>query len=526
MAIKTYTEDELRELYLAQIRTLIPTADTAPFSDFDLWARALAAASAGTQAHAASLARQRFPKDCDDSELPTQGAARGLYYLAPTKAHGQIAIYGNAGDVQPAGSTFTLADGRQYVSTADATIAAPTFATATIVEGSTRDRLLLTDTTGIDAGSILAIGSEVRIVRGVPAAGIVDLSVGLPFAPFLGLTVTGLTGAVVSVEALEAGATYNVQDRDVTVDSPAAAILGTGRLALVSGGAEAESAGELRQRIVDFDSARPAGTNVGAVQGLAKAYPDARIAEAFVYPNFGYPGALRVVAYGPSKAREISTGDTDALAAFLTAAIGSEVDLYVDPITYGTAADVDVTITPGTGYEPDWGTSTTNTATIGVGSTVSRVELTTSPVGVIPVGARVLVPVTIGSGYRTEQRQVSSVDASGIDLTSPLSGLPTSGGTVTSGSPNAAGILRALEDLFDVLGPGTYVTSASKDRLRWPNPASRFGAVVSSSLILSRLADVEGSISIDWTSGSFSTITPAALETVRLGVVTLRYVYP
>jgi hypothetical protein len=297
-------------------------------------------------------------------------------------------------------------------------------------------------------------------------------------------------------------------------------------LLLTSGGADAETPAELRQRIVDFDASRPAGTNVGAVRALATAYPDARISEAFVYPNFGYPGTLALVAYGPPNARELSTLDTTALQTFLVAAIGDEIDLTVYPIAYGSAADIDVTINPGTGYEPDWGTSTTNAYTIGVGSTTTRVELTTSPLGVIPVGGRVLVPVTVGGAYRTEQRQVSGVDAAGVDLSEALSGLPTSTGTITAGSPNAQGLLSALSKLFDELGPGTYVTAASKDRLRWPNPATRFGAVVTDSLIIGRLAAVEGSISIAWTSGSFATLTPAALETVRLGIVTLRYDYP
>jgi hypothetical protein len=38
-------------------------------------------------------------------------------------------------------------------------------------------------------------------------------------------------------------------------------------------------------------------------------------------------------------------------------------------------------------------------------------------------------------------------------------------------------------------------------------------------------AEVDGVLSIDFTSGSFATLTPAALETIRLGILTLRYEY-
>lgn len=525
MPITLYTEDELREMYLAQVRTLVDGADTSPFSDYDLQGRAIAAIAAGEQSHAASILRQRFPRDCDDSELAAHGADRGLYYLAPTKARGYIAITGNAGDVQPAGSVFSLG-ALTWTSTADAAIPMPSFSSTVILEGSTRDRLLVADSSGLSAGSVILVGSQIAAVKGVPASGILDLHVALPLAPYVGETVTQVTGALVEVEADAAGGTYNRRGIGVTLASPVGGISASADLILTSGGADAETAPEFRQRIVAFDAAPPAGTNVGAIEALALAYPDARIGAAFVFPNFQYPGRTKVIAYGPPGARELSTLTTDDLEAFLVSALGNDVDLTVEPMTYGTAAGIDVTATTGTGYEPDWGDSTTSAFVIGVGSTEVRVELTSSPVGKIPVGARVLVPVAVGDGWRTEQRKVSGVDASGIDLDTRLSGLPVSGEDVTSGSPAASAMLGALSALFDALGPGTYVSSASKERVRWPAPSTRYGAIVSSSLVLSRLATVEGLVDVVWTSGSFSTIIPAALETVRLGIVTLRYTYP
>lgn len=521
---RIYTEDEFRELIVAQVRANITGADVSLYSDYDLWARVLAAVASASQAHASAIVRQRFPTTCDDSELELHGASRGLAYLAATKSRGYVLVFGTAGDVLPAGTTFDA----EYIALADTACASGAFTPVSVAEGSGRERLILSDTSGLSVGSILSVGTQTTAVKAIPAAGIVDLLIPLSVIPFVGDLVSGVSGALVAVEAVDIGAKFNAPSgRAIAIDTipPGTSFDPDGLTAALAGGADAESASSYRGRIVDFEAGRAASTNVEAVRTAARAFPDARITEAFVYPNLGYPGHTYVVAYGAPNARELASLTTDALEAFLVALVGSEVDVTVVPISYdGTAADVDLTLLEGTGFEPDWGSTTASTFTIAIGSTVSRVELTTSPVGVIPVGARVLVPMNLGAAFRTEQRRVRAVDATGVDLDADLSGVPTAGGTVTSGSPAAQGVIDGITRAFDALGPGTYVASATKDRVRWPNPSTTGGAVVSETRILGA-CNVEGVLSADFTSGSFALRTPAALQTIRLGILTLRHTY-
>ncbi len=525
MAIRTYTEDEFRELSNAQIRSNVTGADVSPYSDYDLWARVLAAIASGSQAHAAALGRQIFPKDCDESELEAHGASRGLGYLAPTKARGYLIVEGDAGDLVPSGSLF---GGGGYVALADTVAGSGALTPVAAVEGSGRERLLVSDTSGMSVGMILAVGTQTTAVKAIPASGIVDLLLPLSVIPFVGDLVSGVAGALVPVEATATGARWNAPGGSVLAFDAVPVGTGfsdTGISASIAGGADAESASDYRGRIVDFEAGRAASTNVESVRTLARAFPDARIAEAFVYPNLGYPGHTYVVAYGAPGARELSTLATSALELFLLGGIGSEVDITVEPIAFdGTAADIDLTVLAGTGFEPDWGSSALSTFTTGPGSTTSRVELTTSPVGVITVGSRVLVPVVVGAMFRTEQRQVQAVDATGFDLTQDLSAEPASGVTITSGSAAAQRIIDSLTKYFETRGPGTYVASATKDRIRWPNPGTAGGAVVSEASLLAAAA-VEGLITAEFTSGSFATRTPAALQTIRLGALIVRHVY-
>jgi uncharacterized phage protein gp47/JayE len=525
MPQRTYTEDELREIANAQIRGNVSGADVSPYSDYDQWSRVLAAIAAGSQAHASALVRQRFPKDCDDAEVPLHGESRGLSYLAPTKARGYLIVEGAAGDVVPTGSEF--GDGT-YIALADATCSSGAFTPITVAEGSTRERLIVSSSTGVLSGTLISVGTQTSVVSTIVAPGIIDLLIPLSVIPFVGDLISGVAGALVLVEATETGSRYNAPPlTELAFDSVplGTALASVALVARLAGGGDAETASEYRARVVDYEAGRAASSNVEAVRTLAKAYPDARIAEAYVYPNLGYPGHMAVVAVGVAGARELSVYTAAALETYLVSALGSELDLTVYVVDYdGTAADIDLTLLAGTGFEPDWGTSTTNALTVGVGSTLARVELTTSPVGIIPVGARVLVPMNLGAAFRTEQRQVRGVDATGLDLDADLSAEPTGGGTITSGSPVAQSIIDSISRMFDALGPGTYVASATKDRIRWPNPATTGGAIVSETRVRSA-AEVDGVLSIDFTSGSFATLTPAALETIRLGILTLRYEY-
>ncbi len=530
MAITTYTEAQLAAFARAQIRSLFTDADVTPFSDWDLYARLVGAMAGGSQAHALALVRAMFPRTCDGATLPEHARRRGLPELGPTYARGiAVATSEIAGAVLFAGTTITRGDGVTYSTTEDAVATLSAYSGGTVYDGSSTTRLLVSSTSGIAPGDVLFVGSYPFVVLGVPCSGAVDVDGALPELPPAGSALTAIPGAAVPVVAAVRGPRGNadpIEDASATMSTPDKAWSSDVLLYRVSGGADAESEDELRARVVDFDAGRPAGTNVEAIRQTILAYPDVRIGAAFVYPNAGYPGRIVAVIYGPSGARPLSSAVAEAVESYALDVIGSEVDLSVVPLDYdGTAVDVDVTVTAGASFGPDWGSVGSESFTVAAGSDTSTVNMTSSPVGIIAPGDRVLVRVAWGVFYRTLQRRVASVSSAGVTLSEPLPRPPVVGSTITSGSPIAQGIIDAVEAMFDALGPGTYVVTDTKDRLRWPSPTSTWYAVLSDSRVLTTIADVDGVLDVTHTGGSFTTRTPAAYETLALGPLTIRYAY-
>lgn len=530
MAITTYSEAQLAAFARAQIRSLFTDADVTPYSDWDLYARLVGAMAGGSQAHALALVRAMFPRTCDGGTLPSHARRRGLAELGPTKARG-IAVCTSeiVGAVLATGSSVVRNDGVEYVTTEDAVAAQSSYAGGTVYDGSSTTRLLVSSTSLVSPGDVLLVGSYPFVVLGVPCSGAIDVDGALPELPPAGSAVVAIPGAAVPIEAVERGPRGNadpIEDVSALLTTTDEAWSPDALLYRVSGGADAESEDEQRARIVDFDAGRPAGTNVEAIRQTILAYPDTRIGEAFVFPNAGYPGRVVVVIYGPSGARPFTSELAERVETYALDVLGSEIDLAVLPLDYdGTAAEIDVTVTTSAGFGPDWGAVGAESFTVAAGSTSSVVNTTASPVGVIAPGDRILVRVSWGIYYRTLQRRVASVSTSGVTLAEALPRAPVVGSTVTSGSPAAQGVLDALDALFDSLGPGTYVVTDSKDRLRWPSPSATWYAVLSGSRVLTTIADVDGVLDVVHTSGSFATRTPAAYETIALGPVTIRYAY-
>lgn len=117
-------------------------------------ARVLAGASHGLHGHIAWAARQVFPDTADQENLLRWGRLYAIEPLAPTFATGSVVLSGTNGNVAPAGSVLLRADGVQYTTDADATIA---MGTATVdVTASVADA-----NSNCDIGMLLAFQSPI-----------------------------------------------------------------------------------------------------------------------------------------------------------------------------------------------------------------------------------------------------------------------------------------------------------------------------------------------------------------------------
>lgn len=86
-------------------------------------AKVQAGAIHGLYGYVAWAAKQVIPSDADEAQLLRWGAVFGVDRTAASKANREATMTGTSGTTIPSGTEFQLADGTEYVSTADATIA-------------------------------------------------------------------------------------------------------------------------------------------------------------------------------------------------------------------------------------------------------------------------------------------------------------------------------------------------------------------------------------------------------------------
>lgn len=93
-------------------------------------ARVVAGAAHMLHGHLDYLSRQIFPDQSDDEFLVRQASLYGIAKNPPTYAHAVVGFTGTDGTVIAAGHVLTRADGEQYTTDADATIASGTASVA------------------------------------------------------------------------------------------------------------------------------------------------------------------------------------------------------------------------------------------------------------------------------------------------------------------------------------------------------------------------------------------------------------
>lgn len=529
MPMPTRTLDESAAIARGAFRA-IPGADVSPGSDYDIEARMVAALATGNQAQAEYVARQAFPRSAEGAYLEAHIAARGLTRMPAAKATGKVQLVGTGSPAQADGSELEHDDGTAYVTTSPATLATPGWTGKTCAGDCTVTRIIVSpNVTGISEDDILAINTEQRAIRAViPSISAIDLYEPLSSAPGAGAAITAVNGAVATIEASEAGADGNKLIGDtLTLSSPATGVTATVRILDLAGGGDRESDDEMRTRCVDFDANRPGGGNSEHLRLTSRETPGVRVDDAIVYPCFRGLGTVDIVLLGVSGARRVSDQTVAAVQAQVDALVSETADVVVEAIEYtSTEYDVDVTITTELGYERDYVDTGKAIDTAPV-STTTRVYLTATLVGIAEIGDRVLITQKNAGWWKTYERTITSVQASGsdywIDLDEALPAAPVSTDpAVLPSGPLAAPAIAALESMFDALGPSRRNISPAWTWERHPLPAIAWDDTVRLSNITSALKALDGCADVSITTPS-SNQQPGAKEVAKRGRFYIRF---
>lgn len=531
MALKTQTLDELHATALGALRAYIDDADTAPGSDYDTTARMVAAVALMNQMQAEQLAEEIFPESSSDEFAVRHAKSKGLVQQLATASIGKVQITAASGtEVQAEGSELTHVDGSAFATTEPGTMALPAWTGKTCAGDCDVARLIVSpNTTGMAADDIVTVSGAARAIKAVISSiSAIDFYEPLPAAPAAGVAISATRGIVVAYAADEVGASGNKAVGDeLTISSPATGVNAAARIIESGGGGDDETIAELRARVVDVDTGRPGGGNVEHIRELARTTPGVRLADAVVFPCFRGLGTVDVIPIGVSGARVVGSEVAALVLAHLRSNLSyaADLDVFEMPLTVGEY-DSDVTIACEQGYERDFVGGPFAVAAAPA-STTTRIYLTATPVGVIEVGDRVLAQVKTSVFWKTYQRTVTSVQASGgnqwIEIDEPLPVAPTSADpNVHSGGPLAAEAIAALEALYDGLGPSRRNVSPSYTYERHPLPSLAWDDTLRRASMTEALMGLDGVANVTITTPS-SDQQPGAQETIRRGKITLRF---
>jgi len=221
---------------------------------------------------------QAFPQTATGIYLGRWGQYQGLSQLPATVSSGQIVITGIAGSVVPTNTLFTNAEGLQFEVQLGVSLVLNTFVITTITRsGSTA--------TATRAGHNLATGMTINISGAVETeyngsfvVTVIDADTfsytvsGTPATPATGTISGSFTGAIATVESVDAGQSSNLDSGGVLTISET--LTGVNSLAYVrldglTGGADEETEDAFRERILRARANPVANFNPAAIEKKA-----------------------------------------------------------------------------------------------------------------------------------------------------------------------------------------------------------------------------------------------------------------
>jgi len=415
MSITWPTREQLVEKFLAWHRVFFPNTSTAERSDAWLEGQGVGGIGGIILARVRSVYNDIFPSTASTDGLTRHGEnwlpADKRWQLATGTTSGQLRAFGTPGAI-PANTEFVHADGTKYYNPAVVTVA--------------------------DWGG----------------------------APWIDFNVLSSDTGVICNKAVDAVLNFV---------SPIAGIMSEVYVTTALEGArDDETDDEYRARILGWHHYPPGGGNFGHYKAFAEGVGGC--AKAYVYPMFRGLGTVDVVCLGAGRSDDAYVGsrfsaDEDEVYNELieevrpcTADLGDLPSVgptvaITDPVAQ--FEDIDVTITPASGYEGDWGGGYT---AVNPMPSTSKVTLTVDPTGTILVGMRVLLNVWDGAAWHPCVREVSAVGNPWIEVTEAFPGtVPdvVAGGLQPAGAGSLA-MVEALLDLFDALTPGDTVVASRR----------------------------------------------------------------
>lgn len=539
MAITLLTLDELESFILREMLR-VPGISTHRGGDAWIESKLLGVLFHGNSAQAEWGAKQILPSTSEGEYLEKHASDRGREKQLAAPAHGRVYLRMDdasaANTTQLIGSALTAGDGSAYTTDAATTSALPSWTGKTTGTGCTTERISVNpDTTGMAVDEVLEIGGTKRAIREVyTAISAVDVYEPFETAPASGVAITRRRSAVVNVTASASGKLANKLAGEVlTITSPAGAPPNQFLDAVVlemTGGGDEETPDELRARTVDHFAHEPGAGNPEQFRTWARETPGVRVGECFVFVGFRGLGTIDLIPTGVTGQRYMGTAGGPTLelidANVRDTAAHGEGAHYADDVLLRERVyrspdqDVDLTVEPRLGWEPDWSGSAS--FVVDAGSTTTSVTVTSSPVGTIEVGDRVLVPVTSAGRPTLIQRTAVSVGATAIGLDSALPAAPSAGAVVRTGGPLAQPLIDAIDAYFDGLGPGVYDPITGAIWVRHPDPAVsgddevKLNALVVAAMAVTGVFDVAFSVPL-------LDVRPPPQLTMRLGQLTIRH---
>lgn len=535
MPLTTYSAEELASIGKGAVRGLVPAADTAEGSDYDLSARMVAAVAEGAQKQAQHVVEQIFPKTSDAESLLRHADRFATGKLPAAKATGLLQLAATSGTAtQASGSAVTHADGTAYTTTAAVAMALPAWTGKTVVGGSGRDRIIVSpNITSMVELELVTINGEVRAIKALlPDISAIELYEPLSATPSGGNAITATRGAVAPIEADEDGATGNKAQGDtLTLSSPAAGVTAACRVIELAGAGDEETDAQLAQRISDYEAGISVAGNPEHVRQIARATKGYRFEDCIVFPGFRGIGSMDAFLMGVAGARQVSANAVAAAQAALEAVLPYHCDVLASALIYrATEDDVDITITTVPGYERDWIPPTSAGLTIAAGSTLLVVEVTGLTAGMIELGDRVLLTLKLGALWQTHQREVTGVDlvAGNVTLKTPLPIAPVVGDpAMLPGGPLFETAYAAIVTLFESLGPSAKL-SGGGDVLgfeRHPLPAVAWDDTLRGFSIGESIMTLTGALNLVITTPTADS-QPNPQETIRRGKILIRFAEP
>lgn len=568
----TKTFDEMIELVKAVIVSKQPLADVSEGSDYDITARILATVFMGNQSQADFLARQIIGPGSTGEFLLKHLNAHGIENRVATKSTGKFLLGAtNNGDVQPAGSQISSADGTPFVTTADAQTRTATWSGRTIAYALSLDRLVISPSAvGMQIGDVLLDVNKARIcaIKDIgPAADFsaypyVYIDIYPPYrfdnAPVDNSPITPFCGAVVPAESVNTGADTGKIAGDIsTLSGPVGTIVAECEVLEMAGGADDATEADNQALL----AARLSQTKLGGTdqyyRELALSTPGLTLEDAIVFSNVWGLGVHTV--YPISKFRDERRVGAAAIAAISDhmnagALPGDQIDvrnmLYV-------FYSMHVTVVPAFGFEPDFqipdaynGNAITPGMPLDGGNSnaaIGKIGIDLSDLGFvnagitdlnqfIEVGDRVAFFPYSGLGFRSKLYHLTVIQVQiNYVIVDPHPILDQATVRIFAGGPLIEPVNEAMLGFFGDLGPGNTVfvpwlggdpapqPEANMTYRRHPDAAQAWPGTFHAAKLLAAVVDIEGVADARLGGPVSENIIPEVGQTVGISRLTISH---